>query len=106
MRNKIFAIALATLIATAGFSLLKADANKTPSPAEIAAAEAASGSLIGTLAVGLFSLFDVTVPATVDQGNEAIRIIFDDGNPNIRLVGENGPLSDDNRPRDPLRLRR
>ncbi len=104
MRNKILAIALATLIATAGFTVLKADSNSPPTQAEIDFAEETSGLLINSLVAGLVDVFLATVPANVEQGNDAIGTVFADPNKDIRLVGEDQPISEKNEPMDPFEV--
>ena len=50
-------------------------------------AEEVSGLLINELVAALFQEFDETTPANVEHGKQAISIIFDNGNRNIRLIG-------------------
>ncbi|HEX2825263.1 MAG TPA: hypothetical protein VHP37_02855 [Burkholderiales bacterium] len=81
-----FASILATaslgLAVTAGVS-----ADSPPTAAQVAFAEEVSGLLINELVAALFQEFNETTAANVEHGKQAISIIFDDDNRNIRLIG-------------------
>ena len=80
--RSILATATLGLAVTAGVS-----ADSPPSAAQIAFAEEVSGLLINELVAALFQEFNETTPANVEHGKQAISIIFDDDNRNIRLIG-------------------
>ena len=63
-----------------------------------------SDLLINSLVAGLVNTFVSTDASNVDEGNHAINLTFDDWNQNIRLVGEMGPLSENNRPMDQFEM--
>ncbi len=48
----------------------------------------------------LLQEFNETTPANAEQGKVAIGLIFNDGNPAIRLIGTLSPLDPANAPRD------
>jgi hypothetical protein len=79
---KIFATASLGLAVSAGVS-----ADSPPSAAQTAFAEEVAGLLINELVAALFKEFDETTAANVAHGKQAISIIFDDDNRNIRLIG-------------------
>jgi hypothetical protein len=87
----ILATASLGLAVTAGVS-----ADSPPSAAQIAFAQEVSGLLINELVAALFQEFEETTPANVEHGKQAISIIFDDDNRNIRLIGTFQPLGGKN----------
>ena len=104
MRHKILALALATLIATAGFTVLKADDDGPPTASEIAFAERTSDLMIQTLVAALLQEVGQTTAAKVEEGNQSISLVFDDKNKSMRLVGTSQPIRDNDRPRDPFEV--
>jgi hypothetical protein len=73
---------------------------KPPTAAQSAFAEEAHDLLKNELVAALFQEFAETTPANVEQGKLAISLVFNDDNSNMRLVGDVGPLSDNDLPRD------
>ena len=73
-----------------------------PSPRQIAFAEEVSDLLLNEVVAALFKEFDETTPQNVEHGKQAISLIFNDKNRDIRLVGAFGPLlgGANNRPED------
>jgi hypothetical protein len=73
-----------------------------PSPAQIAFAEDVSTLLGNEVVAALFQEFNETTPQNVPHGKQAISLIFNDANRDIRLVGTFGPLQGgaNNRPND------
>lgn len=73
-----------------------------PSPQQIAFAEDVSNLLVNEVVAALFKEFDETTPQNVEHGKQAISLIFNDKNRDIRLIGAFGPLQGgaNNRPDD------
>ena len=63
-----------------------------PSAAQIASAQKVSDLMLNELLAALFQEFNETTPDNVDEGEQAISLIFNDLNRNMRLVGTFGPL--------------
>jgi hypothetical protein len=55
-----------------------------------------SDLLLNELVAALFKEFDETTPQNVEQGKQAISLIFNDLNRDIRLVGTFDPLGGEN----------
>lgn len=102
MRKHTLALSLPILMALGGLALLRADHPRRPTAEQVEQAEQTSDLLVSSLVAGLVDVFVATVPENVDQGNHAIRLVFNNRNQNIRLVGEDEPLSQSSRPRGPF----
>jgi hypothetical protein len=78
------------------------DDDHPPSPGQIAFAEDVSNLLVNEVVAALFKEFDETTPQNVEHGKQAISLIFNDANRDIRLIGAFGPLQGgaNNRPGD------
>jgi hypothetical protein len=63
-----------------------------PSRREIAFAQQVSDLMVNELVAALFTEFDETTPANVPHGKQAISLIFNDLNRNMRLIGTFAPL--------------
>jgi hypothetical protein len=63
-----------------------------PSPGQIAFAEEVSDLLVNEVVAALFQEFNETTPQNVPHGKQAISLIFNDANRDMRLVGTFGPL--------------
>ena len=76
--------------------------DETPSPRQVAFAEKVSDLLVNEVVAALFKEFDETTPENVEHGKQAISLIFNDVNRDIRLVGAFGPLlgGNNDRPSD------
>ena len=76
-------------------------------PAQIAFAEEVSNLMLNELVAALFKEFDETTPQNVEHGKQAISLIFNDTNRDMRLIGSFGPLQGgaNDRPGDRLRPR-
>jgi hypothetical protein len=85
------AIALAVLLTAAGLTGFGYDANP-PSSESIAFAQRASDLMLNELLAALFREFDETTPANVEEGKQAISLIFNDSNRDMRLIGVFPPL--------------
>jgi len=79
-------------------------AHKPPSTEQVAFAERTSDLLLATLFAALTQEFDETTPANVEEGKQSISLVFNDRNKDMRLVGTNDPLREDDRPRDSFEL--
>lgn len=91
------------LTATLGLTAAGHDASDTaPSPESVAFATEVSDLMLNELVAALFTEFDETTPANVAHGKQAISLIFNDLNRNMRLIGTFGPLQggSNNRPAD------
>jgi hypothetical protein len=67
-------------------------ADSRPSSERIAFAQRVSDLLVNELVAALFQEFDETTPANVEEGKQAISLIFKNSNRDIRLVGAFDPL--------------
>jgi hypothetical protein len=63
-----------------------------PSAAQIATAQKVSDLMLNELLAALFQEFGETTADNVDEGEQAISLIFDDANRSMRLVGAFAPL--------------
>jgi hypothetical protein len=63
-----------------------------PTPSEVAFAELTSDLMLNELVAALFTEFDETTPDNVPHGKQAISLIFNDLNRDMRLIGTFGPL--------------
>jgi len=64
----------------------------TPSDRQVAFARDVSDLMVNELVAALFQEFNETTPANVEHGKQAISLIFNDLNRDMRLVGTFGPL--------------
>jgi len=102
-------IALAVLLAAAGLTGLSYTGD-SPSNEAVAFAERSSDLMLNELLAALFKEFDETTPDNVEEGKQAISLIFNDRNRDMRLIGRFAPLlggsndfPDDRFERDALR---
>jgi hypothetical protein len=79
---------------------VRAAPNAPPSAEQIAFAQGVSDLLVNELVAALFQEFNETTPDNVEHGKQAISLIFNDLNREIRLVGTFAPLlgGNNNRP--------
>jgi len=77
-----------------------AETNKPPSDSAVQFAQQTSDLLLATLFAALIQEFDETTPENVQQGIQSISLVFDDKNPNMRLVGTFQPLRANDVPQD------
>jgi hypothetical protein len=85
------AIALATLLAAAGLTGIGGP-NDSPSSESIAFAQRTSDLMLNELLAALFQEFNETTPNNVEEGKQAISLIFNDSNRDMRLIGVFPPL--------------
>src|SRR5262245_65901327 len=79
-------IALATLLAAAGVTGV-GFAGDSPSSESIAFAQRTSDLMLNELLAALFQEFNETTTNNVEEGKQAISLIFNDSNKDIRLIG-------------------
>lgn len=79
-------IALAALLAVAGLTGL-GYTNNSPSPEAVAFAQKTSDLMMNELKAALFQEFNETTPDNVEHGKQAISLIFNDANRDMRLIG-------------------
>jgi hypothetical protein len=73
-------------------AVVQARDENPPSGREIAFAQQVSDLMVNEIVAALFTEFDETTPANVPHGKQAISLIFNDLNRNMRLVGPFAPL--------------
>jgi hypothetical protein len=99
----LFGIVVAAAIAALGLAgVAYAHDDDRPSPGQIAFAEDVSNLLVNEVVAALFKEFDETTAQNAEHGKQAISLIFNDKNRDIRLIGAFGPLQGgaNNRPDD------
>lgn len=88
-------VAFVGILSVAGTKASQGQGNP-PSAGEVAFAQQVSDLLLNELVAALFREFDETTPANVEHGKQAISLIFNDLNRDIRLVGTFRPLGGEN----------
>lgn len=92
-RHVVYHITLITLLIALGGSVIaRARQGGQPSDGQVAFAREVSELLLNELVAALFQEFDETTPQNVEHGKQAISLIFNDLNRDIRLVGTFEPL--------------
>ena len=84
-------IALVILLAVAGITGFGRPDN-SPSNDEVAFAQRTSDLMLNELVAALFKEFDETTPQNVEEGKQAISLIFNNANRDMRLIGTFDPL--------------
>ena len=92
-------VALAYCTAFA-WSIATVSADSQPTSAQVAFAQRSSDLMLQTLFAALLQEFAETSPANVEEGKHSISLIFDDRNDSMRLIGDQEPLRDNDRPKD------
>jgi hypothetical protein len=85
------AVALAILLTFAGLTSLGYSPD-SPSSESIAFAQRTSDLMLNELLAALFQEFNETTPDNVEEGKQAISLIFNDSNRDMRLIGVFPPL--------------
>jgi len=85
------ASALAVLLAVVGLTGLGFTSD-APSNEAVAFAQRTSDLMLNELLAALFKEFDETTPSNVEEGKQAISLIFNDANRDMRLIGLFPPL--------------
>jgi hypothetical protein len=89
----LFGVVITGCLAASGLAVVAhATDDDTPSARQIAFAKDVSDLLVNEVVAALFKEFDETTPQNVEHGKQAISLIFNDVNRDIRLVGAFGPL--------------
>ena len=87
----ILGVTLAMFVGALGAKVLARQADK-PTPEAVSFATQVSDLMVNELVSALFTEFDETTPQNVPHGKQAISLIFNDLNRDMRLVGTFGPL--------------
>lgn len=90
-RRAPFMVGIVGCVAALALAAVRAS-DKSPSAEDIAFAAEVSDLMTNELVAALFTEFDETTPANVEHGKQAISLIFNDLNRDMRLVGTVGPL--------------
>lgn len=85
------AIAFAVLLAVIGITGF-GSAKNSPSNEAVAFAQRTSDLMLNELKAALFQEFNETTPENVEEGKQAISLIFNDANRDMRLIGALPPL--------------
>jgi hypothetical protein len=99
----VFGVVVAACVAALGLAaVVRANNDDGPSNRQIAFAKDVSALMLNEVVAALFKEFDETTPANVEHGKQAISLIFNDLNRDMRLVGAFSPLlgGANNRPSD------
>ena len=89
----LFGVVITACLAACGLAVIAhAHDDETPSTRQIAFAQDVSDLLVNEVVAALFKEFDETTPQNVEHGKQAISLIFNDVNRDIRLIGAFGPL--------------
>ena len=75
-------------------------ADDSPSNESVAFAKKTSDLMLNELLAALFQEFNETTPDNVEHGKQAISLIFNDKNKDMRLVGVLNPLKSNDVPQD------
>ncbi|HJQ32051.1 MAG TPA: hypothetical protein VJ866_07730 [Pyrinomonadaceae bacterium] len=84
--------ALAVLLAVAALVAYGRASNDPPTQQEKESAEKTADLLQAEVFAALLQEFGETTPENVEQGKQAVSLIFHDANRDIRLIGNAGPL--------------
>ncbi len=88
LKRLVALVALLSITALVSFG----DTSHPPSEAAVAFAKKSSDLMLNELLAALFQEFNETTPANVEHGKQAISLIFNDANRDMRLIGTTGPL--------------
>jgi len=85
-------IAVMFLGGALGVQVASASRDDQPSAAQVGFAQEVSDLMLNELVAALFQEFGETTPQNVPHGKQAISLIFNDLNRDMRLIGTFGPL--------------
>jgi hypothetical protein len=89
----VFAAIVSACVAAYGAALVaNAHDDGPPSSGQVAFAQQVSDLMLNELVAALFKEFDETTAQNVPHGKQAISLIFNDLNRDMRLIGAVGPL--------------
>ncbi len=100
-QRMIYAMGISALALTLGVTtVLRARGEDRPAPGDVAFAQTVSDLMVNELVAALFQEFKETTPDNIEHGKQAISLIFNDLNRNMRLIGTFRPLlgGDNDRP--------
>jgi len=100
-QRMIYAMTISALtVALVVTTVVRARGDRAPAPADVAFAQTVSDLMVNELVAALFQEFNETTPGNVEHGKQAISLIFNDLNRNMRLIGTVRPLlgGDNDRP--------
>ncbi len=94
LRHRVaFGVVVAGCLAALGLAAVaRANDNDPPSNRQIAFAKDVNALMLNEVVAALFKEFDETTPDNVEHGKQAISLIFNDLNRDMRLVGAFTPL--------------
>jgi hypothetical protein len=86
-------LATVLCVATVGMAVIAyANDDDRPTGGQIAFAQEVSDLMVNEIVAALFQEFNETTPDNVEHGKQAISLIFNDLNRDMRLIGTFGPL--------------
>lgn len=88
LKRVISVVLLLTVGAVAGFG----NSDNAPSTEQVDFAQRTSDLMLNELLAALFQEFNETTPANVEEGKQAISLIFNNANRDMRLIGKFQPL--------------
>jgi hypothetical protein len=89
----LYGLVITVCIAALGLVVIThATDDDAPSSRQIAFAQEVSDLMVNELVAALFQEFNETTPQNVEHGKQAISLVFNDLNRDMRLVGAFGPL--------------
>jgi len=92
-RPALFGVLVTGCIAALGLAVIAhANDDNPPSSTQVAFAQKVSDLMLNELVAALFQEFDETTPDNVPHGKQAISLVFNDVNRDMRLVGSFSPL--------------
>ena len=103
MKRAFVAVALAYCLAFT-WLITTVRADSAPTQSQIEFAQRSSDLMLATIVAALLQEFAETTPANVEEGKHSISLIFHDRNENMRLVGEQEPIRDNDVPQDPFEV--
>ena len=100
LKRVVALVVLLSVVGVAGFGRT----DNSPSNEGVAFAQRTSDLLLNELLAALFKEFDETTPDNVAEGKQAISLIFNNSNRDIRLIGSSNQLlgGDNDLPSDPF----
>jgi hypothetical protein len=92
-QRMIYAAGISALAITLGVTtVLRARGDDRPAPADVAFAQTVGDLMVNELVAALFQEFNETTSDNVEHGKQAISLIFNDLNRDMRLIGTFRPL--------------
>jgi hypothetical protein len=106
LRQRVFFGVITVAVAALALAVGARAHDNEPSSAEVAFARSVSDLMVNELVAALFQEFNETTPENVPHGKQAIQLLFNDLNRDMRLIGAFNPLlgGGNNRPDDRFEL--